>query len=217
MSTTIKQAIEALKTHIAGAYAAVFAKGGTLPATQDSANLPAAIASIPTCGGTKVKMSGGTFKYLPYEDFGVTNIEYWHNFSFDSLFFGCPNVKVIDFTQTNVVNVFSWWTRFCFYNSQNLEILDLRFASIPTPTSAYNQFWFYDNRNLRVIRAGSWMIYSVEITPAGAMTRETIVQFLQDLPLPANNSQTIIMGAAKLALLTAEDRAIAIDKGWQLA
>lgn len=51
MSTTIKQAIEALKTRIAGAYEAVSAKGGTLPATQDSANLPSAIASIPSGGG----------------------------------------------------------------------------------------------------------------------------------------------------------------------
>lgn len=50
MSTTIKQAIEALKSRIAGAYTAIVAKGGTLPATQDSANLPSAIASIPSGG-----------------------------------------------------------------------------------------------------------------------------------------------------------------------
>lgn len=51
MSSTIKQAIQALKSRIASAYAAVETKGGTLPATQDSANLPAAIASIPSGGG----------------------------------------------------------------------------------------------------------------------------------------------------------------------
>lgn len=50
MSSTIKQAIEGLNTRIAGAYAEVSAKGGTLPATQDSANLPSAIASIPSGG-----------------------------------------------------------------------------------------------------------------------------------------------------------------------
>lgn len=48
MSSTIKQAIEALKGRIADAYTAVATKGGTLPATQDSANLPTAIASIPS-------------------------------------------------------------------------------------------------------------------------------------------------------------------------
>ena len=50
MSSTLKQAIEALKTRIAGAYEEVSAKGGTLPVTQDSANLPSAIASIPSGG-----------------------------------------------------------------------------------------------------------------------------------------------------------------------
>lgn len=48
MSSTIKQAIEALKNRVADAYTAVANKGGTLPATQDSANLPTAIASIPS-------------------------------------------------------------------------------------------------------------------------------------------------------------------------
>lgn len=48
MSSTIKQAIEALKSRVADAYTAIVAKGGTLPATQDSANLPTAIASIPS-------------------------------------------------------------------------------------------------------------------------------------------------------------------------
>lgn len=51
MSSTIKQAIQALKSRVADAFAAVEAKGGTLPATQDTANLPAAIASIPAGGG----------------------------------------------------------------------------------------------------------------------------------------------------------------------
>lgn len=48
MSSTIKQAILSLKSRIEDAYTAIAAKGGTLPATQDSANLPTAIASIPS-------------------------------------------------------------------------------------------------------------------------------------------------------------------------
>lgn len=55
MSSTIKQAIQALKSRVADAFAAVEAKGGTLPATQDTANLPAAIASIPSGGGVVEK------------------------------------------------------------------------------------------------------------------------------------------------------------------
>lgn len=50
MSATIKQAILALKSRISDAYTAISAKGGTLPATQDSASLPAAIESIPSGG-----------------------------------------------------------------------------------------------------------------------------------------------------------------------
>lgn len=45
--STIKQAIDSLKARIANAYAAVANKGGTLPTTQDSANLVSAIESIP--------------------------------------------------------------------------------------------------------------------------------------------------------------------------
>lgn len=46
MSSTIKQAILSLKSRIADAYTAIAAKGGTMPATKDSANLPTAIESI---------------------------------------------------------------------------------------------------------------------------------------------------------------------------
>ena len=51
MSSTIKAAILALKSRIADAYTAISNKGGTLPETQDSANLATAIASIPSGGG----------------------------------------------------------------------------------------------------------------------------------------------------------------------
>jgi len=63
MSSTIKAAILSLKSRIADAYTAIATKGGTLPATQDSANLPTAIASIPS----------GTPEYLPT---GYTQLTY---------------------------------------------------------------------------------------------------------------------------------------------
>ena len=74
MSSTIKQAIQALKSRIADAYTAIVAKGGTLPATQDSANLPAAIESIPSGGGKVVR--GTTFySYTPTigTNYGITD------------------------------------------------------------------------------------------------------------------------------------------------
>lgn len=67
MSSTIKQAILSLKSRIADAYTAIVEKGGTLPATQDSANLPSAIASIPSGGGTD-------YLYAILQGDGTTNI-----------------------------------------------------------------------------------------------------------------------------------------------
>jgi len=64
MSGTLKAALTALKSRIADAYTAISSKGGTLPATQDSANLPTAIASIP---------SGGNGLFYNMNDFGVPN------------------------------------------------------------------------------------------------------------------------------------------------
>lgn len=66
MSGTLKAAITALKGRIAAAYSAISAKGGTLPATQDSASLPTAIASIPSGGG-------GAYDYL--KELGVTDAD----------------------------------------------------------------------------------------------------------------------------------------------
>lgn len=43
---SIQSEITRINTNIANAYSAVQTMGGTLPATQNSANLPAAIASI---------------------------------------------------------------------------------------------------------------------------------------------------------------------------
>lgn len=59
MSGTIKQAIDLLKLRIANAYAAVANKGGTLPTTQDSANLVSAIESIPAVSKALYISRGG--------------------------------------------------------------------------------------------------------------------------------------------------------------
>lgn len=220
MSSTIKQAIQALKGRIADAYTAVSAKGGTIPAEPTAANLPAAINSIPSGGGGAVlsNTTTGLFRDITnYDDVGAEFIIYVKRFTFDSLAYGSTSIKKIDFHNTTIDSVISWWMRFMFYNCQSLEEVDLRFASIPMPTSAYSGIWFYNTYNLKIIRVGSWAIYGFDITNAGAMDRDSIVQLLTDLPAPANSSQVITMGAAKLNLLSNEDKAIATDKGWTLA
>lgn len=220
MSATIKAAILALKGRIADAYTAIAAKGGTLPATQDSANLPTAIASIPSGGGGGVVLgnaSNGLFRDITnYDDVGAEFIIYINSFSFDSLASNSTSIKKIDLHNAIINSVGSWWTRFMFYDCQSLEEIDFRFVSIPMPTSAYMSGWLYGTPNLKIIRVGSWAIYGIDITNAGAMDRDSIVQFLTDLPAPADSSQVITMGAAKLNLLSNEDKAIATDKGWTL-
>lgn len=48
---SIASAIQNAQQKIANAYTAIGNIGGTLPVTQDLANMPTAIASIPTGGG----------------------------------------------------------------------------------------------------------------------------------------------------------------------
>lgn len=200
-------------------YEAVEAKGGTIPAEPTAANLPDAIESIPSGGGVVIgSVTVGLFRYITtYENIGAEFITFISSFSFDSLAYGSTSIKKIDLHNAIINGVISWWMRFMFYNCQSLEEVDLRFASIPMPTSAYNGSWLYNTNNLKIIRVGSWAIYGIDITAAGAMNRESIVQFLTDLPTPADSSQVITMGAAKLALLSSDDIAIATDKGWTLA
>ena len=121
MSTTIKQAVEALKSRVADAYTAIVAKGGTLPATQDSASLPAAIASIRTDGGEKTEMPkekdvcfydyDGTLLYsydvaeVLADDFVMPELPYSH----DLLTFECWTMEIEELKQEaaimEVVNI----------------------------------------------------------------------------------------------------------------
>ena len=59
-------------------------------------------------------------------------------------------------------------------------------------------------------------IYSVDISPT-ALGHDALVAFLNQAGTAYNSSQKITMGSAKLALLSDEEKAIATNKGWQLA
>lgn len=58
--------------------------------------------------------------------------------------------------------------------------------------------------------------YSVNITPT-ALGHDAIVALLNQAGTAYNSSQKITMGPDKLALLSEEEKAIATNKGWQLA
>ena len=90
MSSTIKAAIQALKGRIADAYTAIVAKGGTLPATQDSANLPSAIASIPSGGGEE---GGGIY----HDKYPINDIIFTDHTG--SIFYSCSIAEAQQMTE----------------------------------------------------------------------------------------------------------------------
>lgn len=57
---------------------------------------------------------------------------------------------------------------------------------------------------------------SINIAPT-ALEHDAIVAFLNQAGTAYNSSQKITLGSAKLALLSDEEKAIATNKGWQLA
>lgn len=60
---SISSEITRINSNIADAYDAISGKGGTLPTARNSANLPAAIASIPSGGG-----KGGDYNIIQTVD-----------------------------------------------------------------------------------------------------------------------------------------------------
>lgn len=109
MSSTIKQAIQALKSRVADAFAAVEAKGGTLPATQDTANLPAAIASIPAGGGG----DWSNFDPVPDESVNVLDLFLGFGFVFESITYNGINLPPYAFQGRSILKKFiapSWRT-----------------------------------------------------------------------------------------------------------
>ena len=58
--------------------------------------------------------------------------------------------------------------------------------------------------------------YSVDISST-ALEHDAIVAFLNQAGTAYDSSQKITMGSAKLALLSDEEKAIAINKRWTLA
>lgn len=140
MSSTLKQALQSLKSRIADAYTAIVAKGGTLPATQDSANLPAAIASIPTGGGDHIPEEYTQLQYADLVSNAALN---------SGLNFGAINCKRIEITMSgepdyNMKAVIAsgvgntWWI--AWIGTQDLRSQAITFTQ-GTPSYTYSDFF----------------------------------------------------------------------------
>ena len=227
MSSTIKAAILALKSRIADAYTAISNKGGTLPQTQDSANLATAIASIPSGGTIKTKIMninsigslyyGNTDVELHEEvlDFNGKVFGTWNN---EQLFRGCANVKKIDVSGWNCT--LGRYATVFFYGDAALEELYMNgtFAIASSDAAIPMGNWFFGCTALKTLRVGNWLTrvsgFDISMT---AMDRDALVQLFNDIGTAYDNTMVITIGAAKLALLSADDIAIATNKGWTLA
>ena len=99
-----------------------------------------------------------------------------------------------------------------FENNKNIVNVDLR------NTAFVNDLMhsaFYNCTNLKSIGMRGFT-RSINIIQS-QLGHDALVAFLNQAGTAYNSSQKITMGSAKLALLSDEEKAIATNKGWQLA
>lgn len=114
---------------------------------------------------------------------------------------------LISFNDTsNVTNMYSM-----FYNCQNLtSIPQLDASNVITFDRA-----FYNCKNLKEFHM-TGMKASFDIKQSTLLTREALVEILNNLA-SVTSTKTLTMGPTNLEKLTDEDKAIATNKGWELA
>lgn len=120
---SIASEITRINNNIASAYSKVEEKGGTLPETQNSANLATAIDSI-SGGGGDLEINNGT--YLFYTGARLSQLEnfipYFKNLtSTSSMFSSCRNLTTVPLFDTSSVTNMSQM----FYMCENLTTIPL--------------------------------------------------------------------------------------------
>lgn len=124
-----------------------------------------------------------------------------------TIFSGCSNLTTVPQLDTSSVTNMSYMFNDC-YMLTSVPALD-----VSKCTNFINMFT--GCRSLTSIGMHGFT-RSVDITTT-ALEHDAIVAFLNQAGTAYNSSQKITMGADKLALLTDEEKAIATNKGWQLA
>ena len=145
---SIATAITAAQGRVANAYTAISAQGGTLPQTQNLANMPAAINSIPSGGGGNIPnyqivngvLSRKTSTYnLTGSDFrGVTSIG---SSGLYSAFYGCTGI-IGSVDLSSVTSIGNYGMRNAFYGCTG--VTSLYFNSLTSSSFGSNTTQFYD-------------------------------------------------------------------------
>ena len=148
----------------------------------------------------------------------------------ESMFFSCSNLTTIP--QLNTSKVTRMMTMFLGckklttipqLDTSNVTSMDEMFSGCTSLTSIpelnasranYFSYMFKDCTSLTSIGMYGFR-YSIDITPT-ALGHDALVAFLNQAGT-ARSGAIITMGSDKLALLSDEEKAIATNKGWQLA
>ena len=101
---SIATAITAAQTKVANAYTAVNSKGGTLPATQNLTNLPTAISSIPSGGGSQTKYGANVDTFLG--DVNSNGVLQYPSGNVDLIFTGVKKIGESLYTGANLAYKF---------------------------------------------------------------------------------------------------------------
>ena len=124
------------------------------------------------------------------------------------MFYMCD--KLISLPQLDTSNVM--YMSAMFYKCKSLtSIPELDASNVTT----FNSMTFEGCTSLTSIGLYGFT-RSIDISKT-ALEHDAIVAFLNQAGTAYNSSQTITIGSAKLALLSDEEKAIATNKGWQLA
>lgn len=122
------------------------------------------------------------------------------------MFSSAENLEAIPELDTSRVTDMSYM----FYRCHALTAIPALNVSSVTNMSSM----FGENRKLTSIGMYGFTHY-IDITPT-ALEHDALVAFLNQAGTAYDSSQKIVMGAAKLALLSDEEKAIATNKGWKL-
>ncbi|MDO5432960.1 leucine-rich repeat protein [Eubacterium sp.] len=98
----------------------------------------------------------------------------------------------------------------CFKNCAALEII----PEIDLEQASYSEYLLEGCTSMKAIHLKN-ITYDLDISASTKFTAEALVEVMNNLK--AASGQTLTMGAANLAKLTAEQKAIATNKGWTLA
>ena len=201
-----------MNSDIADAYDAVEGKGGTLPQEQTSANLPTAIESIPSGGEGKVKPSEIHFNSradILGTDFSLIDASNITDFIQAFYNIAAPRDIILD------IDSFVCRPRNCslmFYANYGCKEIRMRGIDMSANPNVSNMFGAC---HVEILRVGQFFVKGVDLSST-QLAHDGLVQFFNDLPT-ITTSQTITIGATKQALLSQDEKNIAISKGWQLA